>query len=380
MEQLPRQLWHKRISISLLFFFYGLSYSSWASRIPNIQQTLQLSDASLGAVLLGMPIGSFLTLPFSGILVAKIGSHNVVRYATLLYCLMLICVGFSYTVLQLTIFLFLFGSCGNMVNISINTQALALENLYEKRIMSSFHGMWSVAGFFGATIGTFLMGKAFPVKWHFLLIAAAALLICIICTFYLIRDRPTEHGKRPLFTMPGKAFVSLGAIAFCSMMCSGAMFDWSGVYFKKVVNAKEAFIGLGYTAFMISMAATRFVADSVSNYIGFKKIIAVCGLLTASGLIIAVAFPYILPATIGLLLIGIGVSPVIPLIFSVAGKSTALAPGMAIAAVSTLGFVGLLIGPPMIGFIAGITSLKISFIILSVIGLTITFIASAIKR
>lgn len=379
MDTARRQLWYKRIGISLLFFFYGLSYASWASRIPDIQQKLHLTETQLGAVLLGMPIGSFLTLPLSGFLIAKIGSRNVIRFSTLLYSCMLMCVGFSQTIWQLTIFLFLFGSFGNMINISINTQAVALENVYDRRIMSSFHGAWSLAGLAGASLGTFFMGSGFAVRYHFLLIGLVALLVFIGCTFYLVNDQPTQQKRGPLFSMPGKAFISYGAIAFCSMMCSGAMFDWSGVYFKKVINAPHEYVGIGYTAFMISMTATRFITDWLTHHMGVKKIVIWCGIFTAAGLVIAVAFPYVLAATFGLLLIGIGVSPVVPLVFSAAGKSNASSPGVAIAAVSTFGFVGLLIGPPMIGFIAGLTTLKISFIILSAIGLSISFIAINMK-
>jgi MFS family permease len=292
---------------------------------------------------------------------------------------MLVGVGFSQTVFQLTIFLFLFGSFGNMMNISINTQAIALEAMYGKRIVSSFHGVWSVAGLVGASLGTFLIGKAFPVKWHFLIIAITAFVMFFINTINLIHDKG-ESKKGSAFTMPDKAFLSLGTIAFCSMMCQGAMFDWSGVYFKKVVLAPATLIGAGYTAFMIAMTATRFITDWLTHHIGFKKVIIGCGIFTALGLLMAVCFPYVIPSTIALLLIGIGVSPTVPLVFSAAGKSKKLNPGVAIAAVSTLGFVGLLIGPPMIGFVAGITSLKISFIILSVIGLSVTFIGATLKE
>ena len=379
METLQKPLSHRRISLSLYFFFYGLSYASWASRIPSIQQSLHLSEAQLGAVLLGMPVGSFLTLPLSGYLTARMGSRSVVMFASLLYSLMLAGVGFSHTIWQLTLFVFLFGSFGNMMNISINTQAIALEAMYNKRIISSFHGVWSIAGLAGASLGTFLIGKMFPVKWHFFIIAIIAFFMFLINTVNLIHDHG-EQKKGPAFSKPDKAFLSLGIIAFCSMMCQGAMFDWSGVYFKKVVLAPPELIGAGYTAFIISMTATRFITDWLTHHIGFKKVIIWCGIFTATGLLIAVCFPYVLPSTIGLLLIGIGVSPVVPLVFSAAGKSKKFNPGVAIAAVSTLGFVGLLIGPPMIGFVAGATSLKISFVILSVIGLSVTFIASMLKK
>lgn len=260
-----------------------------------------------------------------------------------------------------------------MLNISINTQAIALEVLYKKIIISSFHGMWSIAGFFAASLGTYFIGKAVPVNFHFLLISAITFSSSLICLRYLLHDSSRPQQKHSFFPKPDKAFLGLGIIAFCSMMCSGAMFDWSGVYFKKVVTNNPAFIGVGYTAFMVSMTAIRFVTDWLTQHVGFKKIIAWCGIFTTVGLLIAVFFPYLWPATIGLLFVGAGVSPVVPLVFSAAGKSKVLSPPVAIAAVSSIGFIGLLIGPPVIGFIAGMTSLKISFLILSFFGLIITF-------
>ncbi len=379
MEIQQKRLRAKRISISSFFFFYGFIYASWASRIPSIQQRLDLSETVLGAVLLAMPVGSFLTLPFSGYLTSKIGSRKVVIISSSIYCCLLTAIGFSQSVWQLTICLFLFGSAGNMLNIGINTQAIELEVLYKKIIISSFHGMWSIAGLFAASLGAYLIGKAFPVDFHFLLIAGISLFSFVGCMPYLLHDHLRPQQKRSFFPKPDKAFLGLGIVAFCAMICSGAMFDWSGVYFRKVVTDNPAFIGVGYTAFMVSMTAIRFITDWMTQHVGFKKIIACCGIFTTAGLLITVFFPFLWPATIGLLFVGAGVSPVVPLVYSAAGKSKTLPPPVAIAAVSSIGFIGLLIGPPIIGFIAGITSLKISFLILSFFGVVITF-TSLVKR
>lgn len=380
METDQKSLTARRVRISLFFFFYGFIFASWASRIPNIQQQLGLSETTLGAVLLAMPVGSFITLPFSGYLTSMIGSRKVVMGASTLYCFIFLGIGFSQFVWQLTICLFLFGSAGNMMNIAINTQALELEKLYSKTIISSFHGMWSIAGLGAASLGTYLIGKDFPVPSHFLLIAGIALFSFILCSPYLLRETLKKQENRPFFTKPDRAFWGLGIIAFCSMICQGAMFDWSGVYFKKVVVAEQAFIGIGYTAFMISMTAIRFITDWLTESIGFKKIIIWCGVFTTAGLLTTVFFPYLLPATLGLLLVGMGVSPGVPLVFSAASKSKILPPPVAIAAVSSIGMIGLLIGPPIIGFIAGLTSLKTSFLILSFFGAAIIVTALSLKK
>ncbi len=376
-EHSPRA---RRMRISAMFFFYGLSYASWASRIPSIQQSLHLSEAGLGAVLFAMPAGSFITVPFTGFIIAKKGSRAVVTASSLLYSATLAAIGFSHSVLQLAVALFLFGSFGNMLNISVNTQAIGVEAQYKRRILSSFHAMWSTAGIAGAAIGTFVMGKGISTQTHLLCISVAVFIAMLVCIPYLLQEDINADKKRKVFVLPGKGMILLGVIAFCSMMCQGAMFDWSGVYFKKVMAVNPGWIGAGYTAFTISMALIRFVTDKITNVTGIKTVLFYSGIFTAAGLILCVCLPYLTPAIIGCVLVGIGVSPGVPLVFSAAGKTKGMSPGVAIAAVSTLGFIGLLIGPVLIGFVAGATSLKISFIILAAVGLVFAGLSLAVKE
>jgi MFS family permease len=157
------------------------------------------------------------------------------------------------------------------------------------------------------------------------------------------------------------------------------MFDWSGVYFQNVVKAKAAWIGAGYTAFMSTMAAGRFVADWLVTHFGIKKILQTSGVVIATGLSVAIIFPDIATSIAGFILVGAGVSSVVPLVYSAAGKSKKVSPGVALAAVSTIGYLGFLIGPPLIGFIAQASSLRVSFILIALLGLTTTFMASRTK-
>jgi MFS family permease len=163
------------------------------------------------------------------------------------------------------------------------------------------------------------------------------------------------------------------------MVCEGTMFDWSGVYFQKVVQAPLTLTTLGYAAFMSTMAGGRFIGDRVVNHFGKKKVLQVSGFVIASGLLLAVILPYIITATIGFLLVGMGVSSVVPLVYSSAGKSKTLSPGVALTAVSTIGFLGFLLGPPLIGFIAQAFSLRISFTLIAVLGFCTTLLASQVK-
>ncbi|WP_026464757.1 MFS transporter [Adhaeribacter aquaticus] len=365
-----------RIAVGSLFFLLGLCFASWASRIPTIQHNLKLNESQLGAILFSIPIGSLVSLPLAGWLVAKLGSRKVVTLAILIYGVMLVGIGAAQSVLHLTIALFFFGFVGNLTNISINTQAIGVEALYKKSIMASFHGLWSLAGFMGAGLGAYMIGKGIIPVQHFSLVLVLVVVAALISTWFLLPEDTNKNKNQPIFVKPDKSLINLGIIAFCCMICEGAMFDWSGVYFKKVVLAKQAWVAAGYTAFMCTMALSRFFADSFTQKFGFKATIQVSGILTACGLMIAVLFPDLITALIGFLLVGAGVSSVVPLVYGEAGKSNRMSPSVALAAVSTIGFLGFLVGPPLIGLVAGATSLRVSFTIIAFMGLCITFMAS----
>jgi MFS family permease len=365
-----------RIAVSSIFFMHGLCFASWASRIPSIQQNLNLSASALGAILFALPVGFFVSLPFAGWLVGMLKSKRVVILSAILYSIALLSIGTASTIPALFVCLFSFGFFANLLNISINTQAVAVEGLYRKKIMASFHGIWSLAGFVGAALGTWMIGRNIAPFQHYIIVAAIFLIANLVCAFYLVNKDEAAGEKRPLFAMPDKSLLSLGIIAFCSMMVEGAMFDWSGLYFINVVHVAPEYTGLGYTIFMVAMAAMRFIADGFSDKFGLKRILQVSGLLTTVGLFLAVLLPQIVPSTVGFFLIGMGVSSVVPMVYSAAGKLKSLSPGTALTAVSSMGFMGLLIGPPIIGFIAEATSLKVSFLAISIMSVAVIVFAS----
>jgi len=367
-----------RKAVGAIFFLPGLIFASWASRIATIQQTLHLSDAGLGAILFSIPVGLMLSLPFAGWFISHIGSRKLAIIGLVVYGIALIGLGAAPTVPLLITCMVLYGFASNTVNIAVNTQAVATEKIYGKPIMASFHGLWSLAGFAGAAIGTFMIGKGIIPLHHFVLIVIVVIIGLLTCQRHLLDDSsPAEVG--PAFVLLDKPLIKLGIIAFCSLICEGAMFDWSVIYFKKVINAEGAWMGAGYTCFMCTMALGRFVADWFAARFGLKQILQLSGLLTASGLMVAVIFPHLYTAMLGFLLVGLGVSSVVPMVYSVAGRSKTLSPGMALAAVSTIGFVGFLIGPPVIGFVAQAFSLRISFILIAVMGLCVTGVSSKVK-
>lgn len=358
-----------RAAVGSLFFFLGFCSATWASRIPAIQQSLGISDSFLGLILFALPVGSMLSLSFAGGLVTKWGSKKVAVCALLAYAAFLCLIGLAQNIPLLITVLVLFGMAGNTANIAINTQAVGVESRYGRNIMASFHGIWSLAGFTAAGIGTVMIGREILPRYHFVGMAALALAGVAACFPYLLpEEEKAPAAQTKFFTKPHSSLVKLGVLAFCCMICEGAMFDWSGVYFQKVVLAEPEWIGAGYTAFMCTMAAGRFVADWVVHRTGFKKTVQASGVLIATGLLVSVLFPYLPAAIAGFLIVGFGVSSVIPLVYSEAGKSSYASPGIALTAVSSIGFLGFLLGPPLIGAIAGAFSLRISFLLIAVIG------------
>ena len=371
-----------RIAVALVYFSMGLCFSSWASRIPDIKTALLLNDAMFGSILFALPVGQFMMMPFSGKLVTRFGSHNVLRYALPAYTIVLSFLGLVKSGWQLALALFLFGLFGNMCNISINTQGVAAEKLYRRHIMSSFHGGWSLAGFIGALIGIGMVSFRVPPYWHFVTIILIVWTIVRINYPFLVRSKHRvnpDEPKRKFFSRPDSALLQLGIIGFCSMASEGAMFDWSGIYFKDVVHAPASLVVLGYTSFMIMMASGRFVADRLVSRIGRKRLMQICGVMISTGLFTAVLFPYLVPCTLAFMLVGLGVSSMVPSVYSAAGRHSKVPPGIALATVSSVSFLGFLMGPPLIGYISEALNLRYSFAVIGIFGLGITLLVSRVK-
>ncbi|MCE1198531.1 MAG: MFS transporter [Marinilabiliales bacterium] len=371
-----------RIAVSLIYFGMGLCFSSWASRIPDIKTALHLNDALFGTILLALPVGQFLMMPFSGKLVTRFGSHKVLRLALPAYTLCLSLLGLVAAGWQLAFSLFLFGLFGNLCNISMNTQGIATEKLYQRPIMSSFHGGWSLAGFTGALTGTLMIGLQVKPFWHFVTIIGVVWTLVLINYPYLIRNFAIGHPdgqKRPFFSRPDGMLLQLGIIGFCSMASEGAMFDWSGLYFKDVVKAPPHLVVMGYTSFMIMMASGRFVADKLVARLGRKLLMQVSGVMISGGLFSAVLFPGLISCTLSFMMVGLGVSSMVPSVYSAAGRHGKVPPGIALATVSSVSFLGFLLGPPLIGYISEALNLRYSFAVIGIFGMGITFLVPHVR-
>jgi MFS family permease len=371
-----------RIAVALVYFSMGLCFASWASRIPDIKTALHLNDAMFGSILFSLPVGQFLMMPFSGKLVTRFGSRKVLLFALPAYTVCLSNVGLVKEGWQLAIALFLFGLAGNLCNISINTQGVATERLYGRPIMASFHGGWSLAGFTGALIGLLMINLKVPPYWHFVTIILVVWTIVWINQAFLVKGKSVtnpDEPKRKFFSRPDGILLQLGIIGFCSMASEGAMFDWSGIYFKDVVKAPSSLVILGYTSFMIMMSTGRFVADYFISKIGRKRLLQICGVMISTGLFTAVIFPYLVPCTIAFMMVGLGVSSIVPTVYSAAGRHSKVPPGIALATVSSVSFLGFLMGPPLIGYISEAAGLRYSFAVIGVFGIGITLLVSRVR-
>jgi len=361
-----------RVAVGSAFFLSGLCFSSWASRIPTIQQKLGLSESLLGSLLFALPLGSILSSFFSASIATRFGTRRVLTVAMLTNGVVYISLGLARTPLMLASTLFVIGCLGNITSVALNTQAVGLEKIMNRPIMASLHGLWSAAGFVGAAIGGMMLALAVPPVWHFAAVYLLLLLGIGVNQQWFLHSQKATQTRPKLLVRPPAGLLGLGLIAFCSMICEGAMFDWSGVYFQRVLQAGPATVGLGYGAVMGAMATSRFLADPVTGRLGPRKVLTACGLLVMTGLLLAIAYPTILTGVAGFVLVGIGTSAVVPLVYSQAGKTEHTSPSAAIAATSTIGFLGFLLGPPMIGWIAGVSSLRWSFLVIAMMGLGIT--------
>lgn len=370
-------LFRIRMAMALFFFGKGFCFATWASRIPDLKLSLQLSEADLGTILFFLPIGQLVAMPFSEKIVSRFGSRTVTIFGTLLYALFLTFLGLATTSWQLAFALFLFGVFGNFCNIASNTQGVITQQLFEKPVMGFFHGSWSLAGFFGALVSLLMIYLGLTPFIHFIIAFGFVALLIALNYKYLVQTKVTkniEKVKKSIFQIPDTILIWLGVISFCCMASEGIMFDWSGVYFKEIVQAPATLVALGYTCFMITMATGRFLSDILVQKYGPRKVILTSGIVISIGLYTAVLLPYLITCTIAFMLVGFGVSNVIPIVFNATGKIKSVATETALTIISSISFLGFLIGPPIIGYIAEATSLRYSFATIGVFGIFITLI------
>jgi MFS family permease len=373
-------LFPSRIAVSAMFFFMGFIFASWASRIPVYKNQFHLNEAELGTVLFMLPLGSFIALPFAGWSVDRFGSRIMGVISTSGYGLALYGLSQAQTSFSLSVMLFIFGFVGDTVNISMNTQALDLQTAYRRPILSSFHALWSLGALSGALLGGWTLKTQIDTEMHFLMVAIAVGALCFWSWFYLMpHDGRKAKGKK-LLALPDRSLLVIGAVCLCCTLCEGAMADWSALYYNQVKVDATTISTTGFTAYVLMMAMGRFSGDRLVMAMGYRKVLILDGIFVAGGMALALALkqPWLVIAGFGL--VGFGVSTVIPIAYTAAAKSETMKASVALAAVSTIGFTGFLIGPPLIGFIAHEIGLRAALALVILLGIVIIVLARRAVR
>lgn len=368
----------QRFFLSVYFFLSGICFSTWTSRIPTIKTFFGYNDAELGTVLLFMPISSLVGLPLSGWLVSRFDSRQPMTVSLFFLAIALIFIGWAPSTFLLICGVCLFSFSMRIMNIAVNTQALTLQKQFDRKINGTFHGLWSTGGIVGVGISTLFVGLDVSMGIHLSLIAIITIATALYSyRFLLLNDRATSGNKLSM-SKPDPYIVYLGLLVFFAAICEGGMFDWSGVYFKEVVN--EDLFTLGYLIFMICMAISRFASDSFMERFGMPKTYLISASLIFAGIALAVMFPYFWPSMIGFCLVGLGTAAVIPMTFLLAGSSKKYSAGVTISIIATYSIVGMLIGPPLIGYVAHAFGLRIAFVIFGLAGLMLIPISQLFFR
>lgn len=357
----------QRIFLGVFFLLSGFGFSSWASRIPTIKTTFGYNEAELGTILLCMPLSSLVGLPLSGWLVSRFDSRIPLSVSFVFVALAIAGIGLAGTTFFLVAALCLFSFSMRILNIAVNTQAITIQRLYTKNINGSFHGLWSTGGIAGIAFSTLLIALDVGIQAHLITVAVITVLVTLFSYRHLITNDRSTGGNRLNLKKPDPYIMFLGLIVFLAAICEGGMFDWSGIYFREVV--KVEIFTLGYLTFMVFMALSRFASDRIIALVGMPKMYVVSSILICSGILLAIAFPSFWPALAGFCLVGFGTAAVIPMTYLLAGGSRKYSPGMAISVIATYGIVGMLIGPPLIGYIAHALGLRFSFITFALAGL-----------
>ncbi|WEK34556.1 MAG: MFS transporter [Candidatus Pseudobacter hemicellulosilyticus] len=369
-----------RIAISVFFFLSGFGFATWASRIPTIQQQLGLNEAELGAALFALPAGLMITIPITGFLLSRFSSRYIMLIGALCFNAMMCLIGFVDQYWQLILVLLLFGASRNLFNISANAQSIGLQAMFKQSVIASLHGIWSIAGFAAAAIGALMVSLHVLPVWHFLAVSILLTGAGLYFFPYTVPQMPSAAERKASFVLPNRTMLKYGLICFACMACEGTMYDWSAIYLKKATGASAGLATVGYALYMIAMTAGRFAGDKLVNAIGIKAMLRYSGILITIGLLLSALLPYTVISIIGFILVGLGVSCVVPMTFSMAGRVKGMTGGPAIAAVSTVGYMGFLIVPPVVGFVAEAFHLRWSFVLISLLGGLILWMVTKLRE
>jgi MFS family permease len=356
-----------RRAVTVAFLANGLTTATWLSRIPAVRDDLALSASTLGLVLLGLSAGVLLALPVAGGLVPRLGSRRVVALGAALAVASLPAVGLAAGPWTLAATLLLFGAGNSTMDVAMNAQGAAVERGYGRSIMVGLHGAWSVGALLGALAGSLAAATGLAVLPHFTITAVViAVLTGATLPWLRIVDRTGRSAGAPRLAWPHGALVPLALVALASSLGESTASDWSGVHLRDIVGVDPGRAPWGFVAFTAAMVAARLSGDVVTRRLGASTVVRLGGSLAGLGFVLVAAVPTLPAALIGFAMVGLGVAPIVPLVFS-AAAAVGRSAGEGIGAVATVGYGGFLAGPPIIGFVADRFDLRVSLLAVGVL-------------
>jgi Na+/melibiose symporter-like transporter len=367
-----------RIAIALIFFADGLLIGSWAARVPAVQAHADLSETQLGLALFAASLGALVAMPLAGWLAARVGSRRVTIVALLGAASALSVVSLSGGLVGVALALFGFGAGFGAINVSANAQGLALERLYARPILSSFHAAFSGGALAGAALGALAAAAGIGPEAHLASVSLGVAVAMFAAAPRLLSRAADDPGPTRTLVRPPRALLVVGAAAFFTLLAEGAAADWSAVYLSRSLGTAAGVAALAYTAFSLAMFASRLAGDRVNAGIGPVALVRAGALLAAGGLALALVSGTTIAALVGFGAMGAGLGVVVPVLFRAAGSMPDIAAGIGVAAVSTIGWFGFLAGPPTIGVAAGAVGLQSALWIVVVSTVALALLAPSV--
>lgn len=367
-----------RLATRLAFFAAGFAMACWAPLIPFAKENIGADEATLGLLLLCIGIGSLIAMPLTGWLAARSGAKPMILIGGFGLALALPFLIAAQSLWLLATLLLVIGAFLGTIDVSMNIHAVEVENTEDRPLMSGFHAQFSIGGFAGATLITYLLSRGIEAQ---VAILVGGAITFAVMAFAAPRFLKAKGGDPVPFALPKGIVVLLAALTAITFLVEGAILDWSALLLveRQITPVEQA--GTAYILFSIAMVIGRLTGDKVVAALGGFRILLLGGLLTAVGLAMTVLMPWPIASLAGFLLVGIGAANIVPVLFSAAGKQKIMPAGMAIASVTTTGYAGILMGPAIIGFAAQIITLPLAFGLLALMMLAIPLSARvATKR
>jgi MFS family permease len=364
-------------STRIAFFIAGFGMAAWAPLVPFAKERLGIQEGALGTLLLCLGAGSIIAMPLAGILTSRLGCRRVLILSVLVVCATLPLLAQVSSIAWLGLAIFFFGAGIGSLDCAMNIQAIILERARGRTMMSGFHGLFSLGGVVGAggVSGLLSLGMS---PWNATLIVAAVIVVLLALSAPYFLPYGGRSGG-PAFALAKGVVLFIGVLCFILFLTEGAMLDWSAVFLADVRGMSPAHAGLGYAAFAATMTVGRLTGDRFVRRVGPKVTVIGGSLLAAAGLALATLIASWPAALLGYALVGVGCSNIVPVMFSLAGKQNEMPESIAVPAITTMGYAGVLLGPALIGFVAHATNLATALLILSVMLLGVAASARMLK-